>query len=276
MKWRWDRQHRTQKGFGGAEAPESRVLRHWGLQGVEWWPWLRRSPVAVDLLAWWGHADAYRALVGEDAYRERGRELLSRASPRDCAAAGMGCERRIDRACRTPEICALEPAAPGRREGPAPGACSGFYGDTWLRVRFSPDDRHCAVSCREDEKWASRLWVDGVQVEADVALDFGGHWQGNRFYVVQAMGPDDHPMQRWGPGGGWIASLLIHDIERGASRLLVPEDTEAWTDPLVVLTGDELRVYADRAAHDADEPGRVLRLGEAVADDGTEPGTDGY
>lgn len=225
----------------------------------EWEAWSLRSPVAAELLAWSsGDADARARLV----------EILARASPRDCAAAGFGCARRIDRPCREPATCVLDPvdrAGGGDwRQGPTPGACDAFYatGDVWIEIRFSADDRHRAVLWQENDA-PVLLWVDGVPVTVDATLDSTGYWVGRRFLVVDAEGPEDHPMQSWGPGlpVTGILSVLIHDAETAESRVLVPEPTQAWTEPQVVWTGRELRLYPDQAALGADRPDRVLRPG---------------
>jgi len=210
--------------------------------------------------------------MGEDAYWTHLLDLLSRASPRDCAAAGLGCTRRTDRACGAPGICALDPVAPARGEGPVAGACGGFHGEARLRVEFSADDRHRAVFLRDERTGVARLWVDGEPVAEGGALDAWGYWLGDRHLVVRAEGPPGHPRQQWFPGSvtGSIASLLIHDVLRQRSRVLVPTDTENWTEPQVALESDELRVYPDSSARTADAPDRVLDVEESV--DAPEPG----
>ncbi|MFF1442491.1 hypothetical protein [Streptomyces sp. NPDC058295] len=236
-----------------------------------WGEWLRQSPPATELLVWWQQARDGMRQVGRDAYGERLVALLSAASARDCAAAGFGCTRRIDRACRAPSVCRLDPAVPsvaeevprGEREGPVPGACGGFHGswgDFEVHVRFSGgDDRHSAVFWHDMAASAVRLWVDGVPVGAGVGLDSYGQWLG-RFLVVQAEGPDDHPRQSYGPGllVTGIVSVLIHDVAHGSTQTLIPGPHERWTDPQVVLDGETLRVYASREARAADVPDRIL------------------
>jgi hypothetical protein len=236
-----------------------------------WDGWLRRSPSGTELLVWWQEARDGMRRVGRDAYRERLVALLSAASPRDCAAAGFGCTRRSDRACREPSVCRLDPAASSaeevplrEREGPVRGACGGFHGfwaDFEVHVRFSGgDDRHRAVFRRDTAASAVRLWVDGVPVGSGVDLDSYGHWLGGRFLVVRAEGPDDHPRQSYGPGTlvTGIVSVLIHDAAHGSARTLVPGPHETWTDPQVVLADETLRVYATREARAADVPDRIL------------------
>ncbi|MFE1291238.1 hypothetical protein [Streptomyces sp. NPDC058751] len=236
-----------------------------------WGEWLRQSPSGTELLAWWRRARDETSGAGRDAYGERLAALLSAASPRDCAAVGLGCTRRIDRECREPSVCRLDPAVPsadgeaprGEREGPVQGACGGFHGlwgDFDVHVRFSGgDDRHRAVFWR-DTTSAVRLWVDGVPVDAGADLDSYGHWLGGRFLVVQAEGPDDHPWQSYGPGTlvTGIVSVLIHDAAHGSTRTLIPGPQETWTDPQVVLAGGTLRVYATREALADDVPDRIL------------------
>ncbi|MFF3416028.1 hypothetical protein ACFYW9_15235 [Streptomyces sp. NPDC002698] len=234
-----------------------------------WGEWLRQSPPGGELLAWWQQA---RDGMSREAYGERLAALLSAASPRDCAAAGFGCTRRMDRVCREPSVCRLDPVAPsaaeevsrGEREGPVPGACGGFHGfrgDFEVHVRFSGDgDRHRAVLWRDTAGSEVRLWVDGVPVGSGAVLDSYGHWLDGRFLVVRAEGPDGHPLQSYGPGTlvTGIVSVLIHDAVHGSTRMLVPEPHERWTDPQVALAGETLRVYATREAVAADAPDRIL------------------
>ncbi|MFE2533578.1 hypothetical protein [Streptomyces sp. NPDC059371] len=237
-----------------------------------WGEWLRQSPPGDELLAWWRQAGDGTRRVGREAYGERLAALLSAASPRDCAAAGFGCTRRMDRVCREPAVCRLDPVAPsaaeevarGEREGPVPGACGGFHGfrgDFEVHVRFSGGrDRHRAVFWRDTAGSAVRLWVDGVPVGSGAGLDSYGRWLDGRFLVVQAEGPDGHPRQSYGPGTlvTGIVSVLIHDAAHGSTRMLIPEPHERWTDPQVVLAGEALRVYATREAVATGVPDRIL------------------
>ncbi|MFI1440426.1 hypothetical protein [Streptomyces fructofermentans] len=243
------------------------------MQDEAWGEWLRQSPPGSELLNWWQQAPDELGRFGRGAFGERLVALLSVASARDCAAAGFGCTRRIDRACREPSVCRLDPVVPsaaegvarGEREGPVPGACGGFHGSRAafeVQVRFSGgDDRHRAVFWRDGPASALRLWVDGVPVSAGGPdLDTYGYWLDGRFLVVQAEGPDDHPRQEYGPGTlvSRINSVLIHDAVSGSTRTLVPGPDESWTDPQVVLAGGSLRVYATREARAADVPDRIL------------------
>lgn len=248
-----------------AESVQRRASLRWGRQGEQWREWLRRSPLALDLFARWQEAGDYLYLLGHDAYRQRMVELLSGAAPRDCAAAGFGCTRRTDRACRAPEICAQDPAGPvtaGRREGPVPGACDAFYGyhgDLRVVVGFSAADRHRAVFWA-DGHGPVRLWVDGLPAGTGLVLEPPGQWVGDRFLVVQVQGPDDHPAQRFLPGAlvTTIVSLLIYDARESSTRLLVPRPDELWTEPRVERHGDALHVFADPAARAAGRPDRTL------------------
>jgi hypothetical protein len=239
------------------------MVERWGRQGEEWLGWLRRSAPGVELFTWWQEADDHLRLVGEDAYWQRVVDLLGRASRRDCAAAGLGCARRNDRACPEPSVCAGEPVAGDDRfEGPVPGGCAIFYGyrdATRVRVVFTDDDRHRAVFwCPAREP--VRLWVDGVAVRTDAVLDTLGTWVGDRLFVTQVEGPGDHPRQSYGPGEllTRILSILIYDAELAATRLLLPQPDECWTDPRVRLDGTTLSVYPDRAAG---QPDRTLPIG---------------
>lgn len=242
----------------------------WGSWGAEWQDWLCRSQVGIDLLVWWrDEGDDFLALVGADRYRERLAELLARASPRDVAAMGIGCTRRIDRPCRDPKTCSQDPAdGPAGevryRSGPVPGACSGFK-DCWsaygIDVVFTADDRHRAVHIQDPSDFSRvGVWVDGVRVAEDVVLEQSGYWADKRFYVVQAEGPQDHPEQGLAMGNlGWnILSLVVHDVERATTLMLVPEATETWTYPVLRVDGDTLLVYPDDEACESGRPDRVL------------------
>ncbi|MEU9147378.1 hypothetical protein [Streptomyces sp. NPDC048349] len=237
-----------------------RVARRWGRDAAEWRGWLARSPVGVDLLHWWFDEADLLALVGEDRYVDRLGELLSQAAPRDIAAMGLGCTRREDRACRFAEICSQDPDVPpgGRiesyRHGGIPGACSSFL-DCWSRheidVTFTAGDTHRSVLLFRDHPFEARLWVDGVRVGEGEGLDKGGFWEDERFFTIRIEGPQDHPHQGMGDIGNQlynIVSLLIHDAERGTTRILVPQDTENWTDPVLDVRDGTGRVYPTREA----------------------------
>lgn len=255
-----------------AEAAErdlqERLVARWGHCGTEWRDWLARSPSGVDLLHWWRDEAGLIDLVGEDRYVERLGELLSRAAPRDIAAIGLGCTRRVERPCRAPEVCGLDPvpgpagAVPSHRHGPKPGACSGFM-DCWTRheieVDFTAADRHRSVLLFRGGPDAARLWVDGVRVGAGEWLDKGGIWHQERFFVIRIGGPDDHPRQGLGHIGAQlyaIVSLLVHDAERGTTHVFVPDPTENWTDPVLVVRDGTGYVYATPEACAAETPDR--------------------
>ncbi|WP_099343804.1 MULTISPECIES: hypothetical protein [unclassified Actinoplanes] len=219
------------------EELEVRGARRWRGVDEQWKSWLRGSATALELYTRRQEADEYRHLLGDDAYRDQLIEVLSRAVPRDCAAAGFGCAQRIDRPCRQPAVCA--------RDRP----CHAYYlehgtGHVW--IDFSPAGRHRAVLWW-DRANAGRLWVDGQPVGDGIVLDSVGRWVDDRFYTVQAAGPDDHPAQEWEMGGlgRRIRSLLLYDAGHASARLLVPAAGESWTDPWVSRDGGSLRVHAD-------------------------------
>ncbi|MEV6020744.1 hypothetical protein [Streptomyces sp. NPDC051997] len=117
----------------------------------------------------------------------------------------MTAKRRMDRVCREPLVCRLDPAVPsaaeevlrGEREGQVQGSCGGFHGfrgHFGVHVRFGGvGDRHRAVFWRDTAGSAVRLWVDGVPVGSGAGLNSYGHWLDGRFLVAQ--GPDGHPRQ---------------------------------------------------------------------------------
>ncbi|MGP3684207.1 hypothetical protein ACTVZO_05745 [Streptomyces sp. IBSNAI002] len=272
------REEAEEAAAAAARAAPGLVARRWGSDTAAWRDWLARSPAGVDLIHWWFDEAELLALVGEDRYVERLGELLSQAAPRDIAAMGIGCARRVDRACRFAETCGQDPVVPpgGRiasdRHGAVPGACSSFL-DCWSRhqidVTFTGGDSHRSVLLFRDHPAEARLWVDGVRVGEGEWLDKGGFWEDERFFTIHVEGPEDHPRQGLGHIGAQlsgIVSLLIHDPDRGTTRILVPEDTENWTDPVLDVRDGTGRVYPTREERAAGgTPDRTFPLDEPEA-----------
>lgn len=277
MKWRRRPSGESSRSRSGnaeasteAAAAERRVVERWGERGRQWQPWLRGSPAAVDLLLWRDGQRDLRALLGDDAYRERLVELLSRVSARDCAAVGLGCTGDIEGGCRQPEICGLDSAVidrahardMGARYGPLPGGCDEFtdrQGQVWFTVAFTSDDRHRAVHLHDEpHAGMGRLWVDGVEVAPDQVLQDRGEWLDDRFYIVAAAAPLDHPEQRLVFGHSTVFSLVIHDAENADTRLLVPKADERWTQPTADLRDGTWYVYPELAAFREDRPDRIF------------------
>ncbi|MFE1553789.1 hypothetical protein ACFW6V_02215 [Streptomyces sp. NPDC058734] len=269
-----------------AAAARKHLEELWGSDVADWQQWLARSPEGVDLLLWWHRQRALTALVGPDAYRERLALLLSRAAPRDVAAMGLGCSRRVDRRCRTPEVCGQDPVPPPpggpapHRSGPVPGACSRFidcYTAHEVRVHFSEGDRHSAVLLLRGGPDEARMWVDGVPVGEGLWLDNGGWWQDDRFYVIRVGGPEDHPHQGLGDIGDWlyrIVSLLVYDAEQAVAHVLVPGPSEEWTDPVLEIRDGVGRVYATEEAREAGTADREFPLDGPVPDPAGAPAPD--
>ncbi|PWK69425.1 hypothetical protein BCL76_106141 [Streptomyces sp. CG 926] len=270
-----ERAEQAAQAEAAAQAETARrhlIEERWGRQTAAWADWLARSPAGVDLHLWWQRQNDLVPLIGEEPYRDRLAELLSRAAPRDLAAMGLGCSRRVDRACRTPEVCGQDPeprpdVRPFGRSGPVPGACSSFidcYTSHEIRVRFSGDDRHSAVMLLRGGPGEARLWVDGVPVLEGEWLDNGGHWLDERFFVIRIGGPDDHPEQGYTSIGQWlydIVSLLVYDAELRIPHVLIPGPTENWRDPVADVRDGTVRVYADEAAQAAATPDREFPVG---------------
>ncbi|MFD7625924.1 hypothetical protein ACFV7Q_07740 [Streptomyces sp. NPDC059851] len=231
-----------------------------------WQDWLDRSPEAVAVRQWWRDAAEQIAGLGEQEYCERLGELLSRLAPRDFAALGLGCTRRVDRACREPQTCSKDHVPPpegGRpllRHGPVAGACSSFtdcYSRFAVRATFTADDRHRAVNV--EGRWSRvMLWVDGVRVEAPGFLEASGYWVDGRFFVAEMAAPDDHPLQgHYAMGTIAVLSLVIHDVATASTHIVDPEPHENWSDPVAELRDGEWRFYPTREARDADRPDRT-------------------
>ncbi|MFD7260329.1 hypothetical protein [Streptomyces sp. NPDC059874] len=273
-----ERRDAAEKAAAAAEREgRRRMVERWGDRVVDWQDWLARSPTGVDLLHWWFDEAELTSLVGEERYVERLGELLSQASARDIAAMGLGCTRRVDRACRFADICSQDPP-PGEklanyRHGGIPGACSSFidcFSKHEIDVTFADGDEHRSVLLFRDHPGEARLWVDGVRVGEGEWLDKGGFWEDERFFTIRIEGPKDHPEQGLGPIGNQlynIVSLLIHDARRGTTRKLVPEATESWTDPVLDVRDGEGWVYPTREARAAGgTPDRVFPIDEPEAD----------
>ncbi|MEU6862037.1 hypothetical protein ABZ924_01970 [Streptomyces sp. NPDC046876] len=249
------------------ETPPPDLVKAWGRM-ADWQAWLRRSPEALTAQMWWANADELRIMLGEDAYRERLGEVLSRLAPRDFAALGLGCNRRIDRSCRAPETCSLDPVppAPGEarreRHGPVAGACSSFvdcHTSLGMRADFTADDRHRAVVV-ESRYSGVMLWVDGVRVEAPTFLDETGYWVDDRYYVVEMVGPADHPRQGHSAMGilADVLSLVIHDVTTHTTHVVDPEPDEYWPDPVAARRDGTWHLYPTREAYAANTPDRTL------------------
>ncbi|XVV09694.1 hypothetical protein ACQP2X_33225 [Actinoplanes sp. CA-131856] len=216
-----------------------------------WRQWLRRSSIGVEVFMRVNDPDSYRLLLGSGTAGTQLAGVMALADRRDCAAAGLGCTRRLDRSCRDPEICSQDPAGAGGREGPVPGGCDSFTSFTQdLWVRFSADNRHRAVLS------GKRLWIDGRPVGEDQTMEPYGQWVGDRFFVVPAEGPEDHPDQEYTMGylASTINSLVVYDADRSIEQVLVPTPEERWTDPRAELVDGALHVRPRPSA----PPDRVI------------------
>ncbi|MEU4624788.1 hypothetical protein AB0G04_33055 [Actinoplanes sp. NPDC023801] len=154
-------------------------------------------------------------------------------------------------------MAAVAAAEAARREGPVPGGCADYYG-WWgdgftLRITFGPGDRHCAI------QWDRSLWIDGIAIAEHETLDDYGMWLDDRFFVIAAEGPNDHPAQSfvWDSLVSTIRSLVVHDAGQGTTIVLVPTPGERWTDPTVSRDGDVLLIHPDRSGG---PPARTLPI----------------
>ncbi len=138
-----------------------------------------------------------------------------------------------------------------------------------VRIDFSPDFQHQAVSIQGSQRWSGALlWVDSVAVpvprdkRGDPRSDLGAEWLDNRFVCVEIGGLWDHPLldPRAMDDLGNIRGLLIWDAQNQVQRLELPAADEAWTHPRLRVRGGSWCIYPDHEAIKKEMPGRVLPM----------------
>jgi hypothetical protein len=82
------------------------------------------------------------------------------------------------------------------------------------------------------------------------------------FVYAQVGGLWDHPLADPGTMDplGNILGVLIFDVIKRAWDVVLPQPAQEWTNPIVGVRGDALRVYADQEAAARDRADRVLPI----------------
>jgi len=136
-----------------------------------------------------------------------------------------------------------------------------------VHVDFSPDAEHQAVLLKgSHDWWGALLCVDSEWVpvprepDGNPMCDTTARWLDNRFVSVQVGGLWEHPLldPRKNDSLGDIRGLLVWDAVTHARQLLLPEPTQAWTQPRLSARDDSWRIYPDKDAFEQDRPDRVL------------------
>jgi hypothetical protein len=146
-----------------------------------------------------------------------------------------------------------------------------FLDDTtksMVRVEFSPDLRHTAVSIKREDWSGALLWVDGEPVpvprrqNGDPLCEKFAEWLDSRFVYAQIGGLPDHPLydpSKIDPLGD-IRGVLVWDELRHIRYIEHPEPAQAWTSPVVCARDGSLRIYANGEALRQGRYDRVLPI----------------
>jgi hypothetical protein len=136
-----------------------------------------------------------------------------------------------------------------------------------VRVEFSPDLRHAAVSIKGEDWSGALLWVDGEPVpvprrqNGDPLCEKFATWLDSRFVYAQ-IGSLDHPLfdpSKFDPLGD-IRGVLVWDALRHTRYIEHPEPAQAWTSPLACARDGSLRIYADAEAFRQGRHDRLLPI----------------
>jgi hypothetical protein len=135
-----------------------------------------------------------------------------------------------------------------------------------VRVEFSPDLQHVAVSIKREGWSGAFLWVDGEPVpvprrqDGDPLCDRFLEWLDSRFVYAQVGGSPDHPLydpSKIDPLGD-IRGVLVWDALRHTRYIEHPEPAQAWTHPLARARDGSLRIYADGESFRQDRHDRLV------------------
>lgn len=139
-------------------------------------------------------------------------------------------------------------------------------GNSTVRVDFSPDLRHVAVSIKREDWSGALLWVDGEPVpvprrqDGDPLCDRLLEWLDSRFVYAQVGGLRDHPLydpSKIDPLGD-IRGVLVWDALRHTRYIEHPEPAQAWTSPLARARDGSLHIYADGEAFRQERHDRLV------------------
>jgi hypothetical protein len=141
-------------------------------------------------------------------------------------------------------------------------------GSSTVRVDFSPDLRHVAVSIKREDWSGALLWVDGVPVpvprgqDGDPLCDRLLEWLDSRFVYAQVGGLRNHPLydrSKIDPLGD-IRGVLVWDALRHTRYIEHPEPAQAWTSPLASARDGSVRIYANGEAFRQDRHDRLVPI----------------
>jgi hypothetical protein len=139
-----------------------------------------------------------------------------------------------------------------------------------VRVDFSPDLQHAAVSIKGVDWCGALLWVDGEPVpvprsqDGDPVCEQYATWLDNRFVTAQVGSLWDHPLLD--PSKidllGDIRGLLVWDAVKHRLSIERPEPAQAWTSPFADAQDGELRIYANGEAFKQRRHDRVVPISD--------------
>jgi len=142
-------------------------------------------------------------------------------------------------------------------------------GTASVRIDFSPDLRHHAVSIKGPNDWSGALlWVDSELVpvprseDGDPLCKQSAQWLDDRFVYVETGGLWNHPLldpNKPDPLGE-IRSLLIWDSIKQVPHEHLPRSNQAWTAPVLIARENSWRIYPNSDAFQHDRPDRVLPI----------------
>jgi hypothetical protein len=142
-------------------------------------------------------------------------------------------------------------------------------GTGMVRIDFSPDLRHHAVSIKGPNDWSGALlWVDSEVVpvprseDGDPLCKQSALWLDDRFVYVETGGLWNHPLLDPNKADplGEIRSLLIWDSIKQVPHEQLPRSNQAWTAPVLIARENSWRIYPNSEAFQHDRPDRVVPI----------------
>jgi hypothetical protein len=135
-----------------------------------------------------------------------------------------------------------------------------------LKVEFSPEWTHHAVTLSHLAWNGGVLWIDGAPVDVPCdargypLIDYVGRWIDDDVFVL-ALGGLEHPLADPSKNTqlGEVVGLFLWDAVRQAKLLVIPDANQAWKSPVAVRHGNQISVYPDACARDRhDAPARLI------------------